>query len=511
MGDYKWLGLMRQFYNCSFYDDSNAVQMFLHIFLNAQREDKSFFNQLTMPGQFRTSIQSMTEFLQVTRKSARKSLDKLKEAGVIHVSSLRRNGVLITVRDFNKFLSLQNVRGGWVKLYYDLDFQDFFVDAKTLHLYLHILLHSYSENDRYEDPQWFDIKKISLLTGLTLKEIKEGLLRLRKYGILNVGYDGQNKLSSVRLIEFSDYMKDNLPVIGPKLTKDNTNNESYIDADIVEYSENPSMDLACENVQKQSNKESISGPKVCQKISSRNLHEKVTNNVITNGKSESYNASGLKVGQKKTNKRPKENVSKTLPTDYEGNYAREHIIKENRDRERDSNYYYNNSLSQNFSSIEELVSDDEWVCSMQQLYGFASKETLYTALDLFLTNLKCRKEAVPSSLDAFLDYFCNWYKRNASRLKARLKASDSLKNYGMVLWGKCMSAFEKIVSESVFTSIFRQLGFESYDATAKMLLLTLPSKLIYEKLESNYIETLRLVLNKFFGKGIQLRYRIQQV
>ena len=69
-----------------------------------------------MPGQFRTSIQSMTEFLQVTRKSARKSLDKLKEAGVIHVSSLRRNGVLITVRDFNKFLSLQNVRGGWVKL-----------------------------------------------------------------------------------------------------------------------------------------------------------------------------------------------------------------------------------------------------------------------------------------------------------------------------------------------------------------------------------------------------------
>ncbi len=111
MGDYKWIGLMRQFYNCSFYDDSNAVQMFLHIFLNAQREDKSFFNQLTMPGQFRTSIQSMTEFLQVTRKSARKSLDKLKEAGVIHVSSLRRNGVLITVRDFNKFLSLQNVRG----------------------------------------------------------------------------------------------------------------------------------------------------------------------------------------------------------------------------------------------------------------------------------------------------------------------------------------------------------------------------------------------------------------
>ena len=510
MGDYKWIGLMRQFYNCSFYNDSNAVQMFLHIFLNAQREDKSFFNQLTMPGQFRTSIQNMTEFLQITRKSARKSLDKLKEAGVIHVSSLRRNGVLITVRDFNKFLSLQNVRGGWVKLYYDLDFQDFFVDAKTLHLYLHILLHSYSENDRYEDPQWFDIKKISLLTGLTIKEIKEALLRLRKYGILNVGYDGQNKLSSVRLIEFSDYMKDNLPVIGSTLTKDSTNDEGYIDADIVEYSKNSAMELPFGKVQKQSNKESISGPKVNQKISSQNLNEKVTNNFITNLKSESYNTSGPKADQKKTNKRPKENVSRTLPNGHEGSYVREHIIKENRDIERDNSSYYN-SLSQKFSSIEELVSDEEWVRCMQQLYGFANKETLYMALDLFLTNLKCRKEAVPGSLDAFLDYFCNWYKRNASRLKARLKAPASLKNYGMVLWGKCMSAFEKIVSESVFTSIFRQLAFESYDETAKMLLLTLPSRQIYEKLEANYIETLSLVLNKFFGKGIQLSYRIQQV
>ena len=148
---------------------------------------------------------------------------------------------------------------------------------------------------------------------------------------------------------------------------------------------------------------------------------------------------------------------------------------------------------------------------MQQLYGFSSKETLYTALTLFLANLKCRKEVVPSSLDAFLDYFCNWYKRNASRLRVQLKSSIPLKNYGIALWGKCMSAFEKIVSERIFTSIFKQLSFESYDATAKMLLLKLPSKLIYEKLESNYIETLRLVLNKFFGKGIQLRYRIQQV
>ncbi len=42
------------------------------------------------------------------------------------------------------------------------------------------------------------------------------------------------------------------------------------------------MELPCEKVQKRSNKESISGPKVNQKISSQNLHEKVTNNFVNN-------------------------------------------------------------------------------------------------------------------------------------------------------------------------------------------------------------------------------------
>ena len=73
-----------------------------------------------------------------------------------------------------------------------------------------------------------------------------------------------------------------------------------------------------------------------------------------------------------------------------------------------------------------------------------------------------------------------------------------------------MSAFEKIVSERIFTSIFKQLSFESYDETRKTLLLALPNKQVYEKLESSYIETLSLVLQKFFGRGIQLLYRVQQ-
>ena len=53
-------------------------------------------------------------------------------------------------------------------------------------------------------------------------------------------------------------------------------------------------------------------------------------------------------------------------------------------------------------------------------------------------------------------------------------------------------------------------SFESYDETTKTLLLAIPNKQLYEKLESSYIETLSIVLQKFFGKGVELLYRIQQ-
>ena len=145
---------------------------------------------------------------------------------------------------------------------------------------------------------------------------------------------------------------------------------------------------------------------------------------------------------------------------------------------------------------------------MQELYGFAGKEVLYTALTLFLANLKCRKEAVPEDMNCFLDYFCNWYKRNEKLLRPKLKIPVSLHDYGKNLWDKCMSAFAMIVSDQAFVSVFKTLVFEKYDNAAKTLTLCLPNSQVYQTLENDYVDTLRTVLHKFFGMGLRLQYRI---
>jgi len=122
--------------------------------------------------------------------------------------------------------------------------------------------------------------------------------------------------------------------------------------------------------------------------------------------------------------------------------------------------------------------------------------------------LKCRKEEVPKGLEGFLDYFCNWYKRNEKKLLHKLRAQTPSKDYAKVLWDKCMSAFAKIVSERAFASVFQQVSFESFDNVAKTLTLVLPNKRIFEILEADYLDTVRTVLHKFFGVGVQLQYRI---
>lgn len=502
MGDYKWIGLIRKFYNCSFYNDSNAVQMFLHIFLNAQREDKPYFDQITMRGQFRTSIKDIMQFLQISRKAARRSLDKLKAAGIIHVTSLRRNGVLITVREFSKFLALENVRGGWVKLYYDLDFQDFFENAKVLHIYLHILLHSYSDCESYEDPLWFDFKKISALTGISPEDIKASLLKLRKVGILNVGYNGQKKLSSVRLVEFSDYARNTIQVTSSSPSTGNiTLIESTSPAETVLPSE--VEDEGTKTVQKNAKE----GPKEVQNDSLRNPHETPTNYSVNNVFTDTYKGAGQKEGQKRNQNRSKNEATKTLPNSQEDGYVREHIIKENRDKRIENIHYNNYSRERDFSSIEELLLDDEWVCSMQKLYGFTGKDTLYAALTLFLENLKCRKEEVPKCQNEFLDYFCNWYKRNERNLRPKLKMHSSPNDYGKKLWSKCLDAFAKIVSEQTFASVFEKITFESFDGIARTLTIRLPNMQIFHTLENDYIDTLKVVFHKFFGTGVRLQYR----
>jgi len=75
-------------------------------------------------------------------------------------------------------------------------------------------------------------------------------------------------------------------------------------------------------------------------------------------------------------------------------------------------------------------------------------------------------------------------------------------------WSDCLDLIRENVTQQQYKTWFAPIGFESFDDKEGVLLLQIPSNFVYEYLEENYVELIRKVLYRCFGRQVQLRYRI---
>ena len=75
-------------------------------------------------------------------------------------------------------------------------------------------------------------------------------------------------------------------------------------------------------------------------------------------------------------------------------------------------------------------------------------------------------------------------------------------------WSDCLDLIRENVTQQQYKTWFAPIGFESFDDKDGVLLLQIPSNFVYEYLEENYVELIRKVLYRCFGRQVQLRYRI---
>lgn len=76
------------------------------------------------------------------------------------------------------------------------------------------------------------------------------------------------------------------------------------------------------------------------------------------------------------------------------------------------------------------------------------------------------------------------------------------------LWEQCLQLIRDNVTEQQFTTWFKPITFEAFDAATNILLVQVPSPFVYEYLEENYVDLLSKVLTRIYGKDVQLKYRI---
>ena len=83
-----------------------------------------------------------------------------------------------------------------------------------------------------------------------------------------------------------------------------------------------------------------------------------------------------------------------------------------------------------------------------------------------------------------------------------------MKDSYMVLWDNCLAIIKENVTEQQYKTWFEPIQFENFAKETKTLLVQVPSPYVYEYLEQNYVGLLRKVLQRCFGAGVRLTYRI---
>ena len=76
------------------------------------------------------------------------------------------------------------------------------------------------------------------------------------------------------------------------------------------------------------------------------------------------------------------------------------------------------------------------------------------------------------------------------------------------LWDKSLAFISKNISEQQYNTWFKDIVFESFSEEQKMVVIRVPSHFVYEYLEENYVKLLHVALNREFGSGTQLSYRV---
>jgi chromosomal replication initiator protein len=75
-------------------------------------------------------------------------------------------------------------------------------------------------------------------------------------------------------------------------------------------------------------------------------------------------------------------------------------------------------------------------------------------------------------------------------------------------WDDSLALISENVSEQIYKTWFAPIVFEHYDESKKSVLIQVPSTFYYEYLEENFVDLLTKVLNRCFGAGVHLLYRV---
>jgi len=102
-----YISLHRKLLDWEWYNDNNTKILFIHCLLKANWEDKNWQGNLIKRGSFITSIETLSNELNLTFQNIRTSLSKLEKTNEIVKNSTNKN-TLLTIVKYDDYQNLEN-------------------------------------------------------------------------------------------------------------------------------------------------------------------------------------------------------------------------------------------------------------------------------------------------------------------------------------------------------------------------------------------------------------------
>ena len=211
-GNNTWIKLPRNFQNWRWYKESNMVHLYLYLVMNANLLSENYFDINIKRGEIMISLSRLSTDTNLSIKTLRTCLDRLKRTHEIEYRNLNHGRIIIIVNyDMFQPIGIDETAPDWVKLYRKIEQWRWYTHPKMVHLLIHFLIKAkaiLSGNDfTFQLETSYNL--LSKETGISVQSVRTCIKKMQLSGVIEFLSSPTNLFSTIRVCNYENYQVTN--------------------------------------------------------------------------------------------------------------------------------------------------------------------------------------------------------------------------------------------------------------------------------------------------------------
>ena len=211
-GNNTWIKLPRNFQNWRWYKESNMVHLYLYLVMNANLLSENYFDINIKRGEIMISLSRLSTDTNLSIKTLRTCLDRLKRTHEIEYRNLNHGRIIIIVNyDMFQPIGIDETAPDWVKLYRKIEQWRWYTHPKMVHLLIHFLIKAkaiLSGNDfTFQLETSYNL--LSKETGISVQSVRTCIKKMQSSGVIEFLPSPTNLFSTIRVCNYENYQVTN--------------------------------------------------------------------------------------------------------------------------------------------------------------------------------------------------------------------------------------------------------------------------------------------------------------